>query len=145
MTVDSSYNLVTGHPMSFSFGVFSNFLKIPFSNFLVSLGLTGPGPSTTQPQSHAPPTWNSIRACVSISDTPPLTHHQTTTWPSLWHPQHWSPGVLCAPLEWPCWALPSSPLGCMLHVSKCGIFIDFRAISPAEQAPTLPFHSLSSL
>src|SRR5260221_7282368 len=68
--------------------------------------------------------------------TPPLTHHQTTAWPSLWHPQHWSLGVLCAPLEWPCWALPSSPLGCMPHVSKCGIFIDFHVISPAEQAHT---------
>src|SRR5258706_5626765 len=40
---------------------------------------------------------------------PPPTHHQTTTWPPIWHPQHWSPGVLCALLEWPCWALPSSP------------------------------------
>src|SRR5260221_6882320 len=84
-----------------------------------------------------PPTWNSMcmRMCL-ILDTPPSTHHQTTTWPSLWHPQHWSLGVLCAPLEWPCWALPSSPLGCMPHVSKCGIFIDFHVISPAEQAHT---------
>src|SRR5258707_180702 len=57
-----------------------------------------------------PPTWNSMCMCVClILDTPPSTHHQTTTWPSLWHPQHWSLGVLCAPLEWPCWALPSSP------------------------------------
>src|SRR5258708_10801009 len=26
---------------------------------------------------------------------------------------HWSPGVLCAPLEWPCWALPPPVTGGM--------------------------------
>ena len=39
---------------------------------------------------------------------------------------HWSPGVLCAPLEWPCWALPSSYWLHAVH-PKCGIFDKIHA------------------
>src|SRR5258708_23486857 len=143
MTVDSSYNSVTGHPMSF-WG--SQLLKNSHSlTSFVSLGSTGAWPfycaatvsCSTNMEFH-------VCMCASnfghtTIDPPPDNHLAISLASTALVP------MLCAPLEWPCWALPSSPLGCMLCISKCGIFVNFHMISPAEQAPTLPFHSLSSL
>src|SRR5258708_14903974 len=77
MTVDSSYNSITRHPTSFL--GFLNFLKNSHSlTSFVSLGPMEPGPSTVQPQSHAPPPLNSVHAHVSILHTtidPPPDNH----------------------------------------------------------------------
>ncbi len=48
---------------------------------------------------------------------------------------HWSLGVLCAPLEWPCWALPPSgpPVAC--HMSLMQHFHRFLHIKPCGAGP----------
>src|SRR5260221_406498 len=73
-----------------------------------------------------------------VTHRPTSSIHQPTTQPPHWHPKHWSPGVLCAPREWPCWALPSFT-GCMPSHISMWQFSTKIVLSPAEQACTICF------
>ena len=100
MTVDSSYNSVTRHPMSF-WG--SQLLKNSHSlTSFVSLGSTGAWPLyCTATVSHS--TNIEFHACVCVYFG---HHHQPYSHPPTFlTSQHQSLGVLCAHLEWLCRAL----------------------------------------
>src|SRR5258708_29590679 len=71
-----------------------------------------------------------------VTHQPTSSIHQPTTQPPHWHPKHWSLGVLCALLEWPCWALPSFT-GCMPSHISMWHFSSKITLSPAEQACTI--------
>jgi len=127
MTVDSSYNLVTRHPMSFfSFGVLK-LLITTLSNLLVSLGSSG-----ARPRYHAATlscSTNGIPCARTHAyfghttiDPPPVNHLATHLASIALVPG----GALCTTGR----AMLGSalqPLGCMPCISKCGPSVDFCA------------------
>src|SRR5258705_2172500 len=73
-----------------------------------------------------------VVVCSSTVRKMGKNNHLATTLASL----HWFLGVLCALLEWPCWALPSSSPLVACHTSPNVAFSSIFALSPAEQACT---------
>src|SRR5260221_13605929 len=126
MTVDSSYNSVTGHPTSIFWGFFlTSKIHIPYlpgvlgilwgrALLLCSHGLT---PNHGIPHTHAC-TSNLGHTTTNPPPDNPLAPHPAST--AL------VPGGAMCTAGMAMLGSAIQPLGCMLHVSKFGLWVNFR-------------------